>query len=160
MGSGGHAPHWKGNWNKQWYGIRRFFEYLESKAYKMHIRVLLSKYRSYTPCGGLRRRAAQDWSRCCGGSARWPMHDEVLDHCQAALHLPVGAKLVARRNWRRLPGLCLHDLMQLSYRKPEADFFDGLSLPSTSLLDEALKLLLDESAHPAEATCATWACTT
>ena len=39
-----------GNWNKQWYGIKRFFEYLESKAYKMHIRVLLSKYRSYTPC--------------------------------------------------------------------------------------------------------------
>ena len=40
----------EGNWNKQWYGIKRFFEYLESKAYKMHIRVLLSKYRSYTPC--------------------------------------------------------------------------------------------------------------
>ena len=37
--------------------MRRFFEYLESKAYKMHIRVLLSKYRSYTPCpacGGAR----------------------------------------------------------------------------------------------------------
>jgi excinuclease ABC subunit A len=45
------SPHWAGNWNKQWYGVRRFFEYLESKAYKMHIRVLLSKYRSYTPCG-------------------------------------------------------------------------------------------------------------
>ncbi|HWH74514.1 MAG TPA: excinuclease ABC subunit A, partial [Methylibium sp.] len=44
------TPNWKGNWNKQWYGIRRFFEYLESKAYKMHIRVLLSKYRSYTEC--------------------------------------------------------------------------------------------------------------
>jgi excinuclease ABC subunit A len=28
----------------------RFFEYLETKAYKMHIRVLLSKYRSYTEC--------------------------------------------------------------------------------------------------------------
>ncbi|MFY8104731.1 MAG: excinuclease ABC subunit A, partial [Ramlibacter sp.] len=38
----------EGNWNKQWYGIRRFFQYLEGKAYKMHIRVLLSKYRSYT----------------------------------------------------------------------------------------------------------------
>jgi excinuclease ABC subunit A len=51
------SPHWKGNWNKQWFGIRRFFGYLESKAYKMHIRVLLSKYRSYTPCtvcGGAR----------------------------------------------------------------------------------------------------------
>src|SRR4029434_3085663 len=40
----------KAKWNQQWYGIRRFFGYLESKAYKMHIRVLLSKYRSYTPC--------------------------------------------------------------------------------------------------------------
>src|SRR4051812_4294184 len=52
------TPNYKeGNWNKQWYGIKRFFEYLESKAYKMHIRVLLSKYRSYTPCetcGGAR----------------------------------------------------------------------------------------------------------
>ena len=44
------SPNWNGNWNKQWYGIKRFFEYLESKAYKMHIRVLLSKYRSYTTC--------------------------------------------------------------------------------------------------------------
>ncbi|HRE15392.1 MAG TPA: hypothetical protein PLD37_14440, partial [Usitatibacteraceae bacterium] len=30
--------------------VERFFEWLESKAYKMHIRVLLSKYRAYTPC--------------------------------------------------------------------------------------------------------------
>jgi excinuclease ABC subunit A len=54
-------PNWQGNWNKQWYGIKRFFEYLESKAYKMHIRVLLSKYRSYTPCpacGGARLQLA------------------------------------------------------------------------------------------------------
>ncbi|HWS74765.1 MAG TPA: excinuclease ABC subunit A, partial [Quisquiliibacterium sp.] len=41
---------WTGKWQTQWYGIRRFFDWLESKAYKMHIRVLLSKYRSYTPC--------------------------------------------------------------------------------------------------------------
>jgi len=33
-----------------WYGIRRFFGWLESKSYKMHIRVLLSKYRAYTLC--------------------------------------------------------------------------------------------------------------
>ncbi|EWS58961.1 hypothetical protein Y694_03181 [Methylibium sp. T29-B] len=51
------TPNWKGNWNKQWYGIKRFFEYLESKAYKMHIRVLLSKYRSYTPCPPAAARA-------------------------------------------------------------------------------------------------------
>ncbi|MFZ3127002.1 MAG: excinuclease ABC subunit A, partial [Rhodoferax sp.] len=38
------SPNWNGKWNQHWFGIRRFFEYLESKAYKMHIRVLLSKY--------------------------------------------------------------------------------------------------------------------
>jgi excinuclease ABC subunit A len=51
------SPHWTGNWNKQWYGIHRFFGYLESKAYKMHIRVLLSKYRSYTPAPPAAARA-------------------------------------------------------------------------------------------------------
>jgi excinuclease ABC subunit A len=44
------SPDWNGKWQSHWYGVKRFFEYLESKAYKMHIRVLLSKYRSYTPC--------------------------------------------------------------------------------------------------------------
>ncbi len=42
----------EGSWEKKvWYGVRRFFAWLESRAYKMHIRVLLSRYRSYTPCG-------------------------------------------------------------------------------------------------------------
>ncbi|MEP7313500.1 MAG: excinuclease ABC subunit UvrA [Pseudomonadota bacterium] len=35
---------------KVWYGIKGYFEYLERNAYKMHVRVLLSKYRSYTLC--------------------------------------------------------------------------------------------------------------
>lgn len=40
-------PHWSGDWQHQWYGIRRFFEWLETKNYKMHVRVLLARYRSY-----------------------------------------------------------------------------------------------------------------
>jgi excinuclease ABC subunit A len=48
----------EGEWTKNiWYGVRRFFAWLETKAYKMHIRVLLSRYRSYTECsacGGAR----------------------------------------------------------------------------------------------------------
>ena len=41
----------EGEWTKNvWYGVRRFFAWLETKAYKMHIRVLLSRYRSYTEC--------------------------------------------------------------------------------------------------------------
>lgn len=46
-------PLWKGGnqaWKTQWYGVQRFFDWLETKSYKMHVRVLLSKYRSYTTC--------------------------------------------------------------------------------------------------------------
>src|SRR6056297_1076444 len=48
----------EGEWDEGvWYGIERFFKWLESKSYKMHIRVLLSKYRTYHlchACGGAR----------------------------------------------------------------------------------------------------------
>lgn len=37
-------------WPKAWYGIRRFFAWLESNTYKMHVRVFLSKFRSYGTC--------------------------------------------------------------------------------------------------------------
>jgi excinuclease ABC subunit A len=43
------VPGYKSGYN-QWYGIRRFFEWLNSKLYKMHVRVFLSKFRSYTLC--------------------------------------------------------------------------------------------------------------
>ncbi len=41
---------WRKSWPKYWYGVRNFFGWLETKAYKMHIRVLLAKYRSYSIC--------------------------------------------------------------------------------------------------------------
>jgi len=49
----------EGEWQGEgtWYGIKGFFDWLETKAYKMHIRVLLSKYRAYhlcPDCGGAR----------------------------------------------------------------------------------------------------------
>src|SRR5947209_9144931 len=34
----------------RWYGVRGFFRWAESQVYKMHMRVLLSRYRSYTTC--------------------------------------------------------------------------------------------------------------
>ncbi len=40
-----------GGWKKgQWYGVRGFFRYLETKKYKMHVRVMLARYRGYDPC--------------------------------------------------------------------------------------------------------------
>jgi excinuclease ABC subunit A len=34
-----------------WYGVKGLFEHLEKKRYKVHVRVLLSRYRGYTTCG-------------------------------------------------------------------------------------------------------------
>ncbi len=43
--------------DSRYYGIRGFFQWLESRTYKMHVRVYLSRYRTATPCpdcGGAR----------------------------------------------------------------------------------------------------------
>ena len=37
-------------WPRAWYGVKGYFRWLESKSYKMHVRVLLSRYRAYTTC--------------------------------------------------------------------------------------------------------------
>jgi len=42
---------------KGWWGIRSWFKWMESRSYKMHVRVFLSRYRKYEPCkdcGGTR----------------------------------------------------------------------------------------------------------
>jgi excinuclease ABC subunit A len=115
------SPNWNGKWNQHWFGINRFFAYLETKAYKMHIRVLLSKYRSYTPCG------------TCGGarlkteSLLW----RIGTKAQAdAVLLPSKRFMPQGVTWSRaqleaLPGLCLHDLMLMPIDKLRR-FFDSL----------------------------------
>jgi excinuclease ABC subunit A len=132
------SPDWDGEWQKQWYGVKRFFGYLESKAYKMHIRVLLSKYRSYTPCetcGGARLKTESLLWRL--GSKQ--NADGVLE--PARRFMPRGV------DWNRaqleaLAGLTVHDLMLLPIERIRR-FFDEITLPS-ALLDDALKLLLAE----------------
>ncbi|MFC4621916.1 excinuclease ABC subunit UvrA [Comamonas nitrativorans] len=114
------SPRWNGKWEQTWYGIRRFFGYLESKSYKMHIRVLLSKYRSYTPCP------------CCGGarlgleSLLWRVGskadaDAVLPPQQR--FMPQGTGW-SREQLQALPGLCLHDVMQLPLVRLQKFFHD------------------------------------
>jgi excinuclease ABC subunit A len=36
--------------NQKWYGILSFFDWVEKKTFKMHVRVFLSKYRGYSEC--------------------------------------------------------------------------------------------------------------
>ncbi|MFZ9936671.1 MAG: excinuclease ABC subunit UvrA, partial [Luteolibacter sp.] len=47
-----------------WYGVKGFFDWLETKAYKMHVRVFLSRYRSYTTCSACRGKRLQPESFC------------------------------------------------------------------------------------------------
>jgi excinuclease ABC subunit A len=47
-------------WDERWPGVRGFFRWLERKRYKTHVRILLAKYRRFTPCPA------------CGGSKLKP----------------------------------------------------------------------------------------
>ncbi|MBO7410978.1 MAG: excinuclease ABC subunit A, partial [Ottowia sp.] len=64
---------WQKSWPRKWYGVRHFFDWLEGKAYKMHIRVLLSRYRSYTVCpachGARLKPAAHAWRLGASGAS-------------------------------------------------------------------------------------------
>ena len=141
------SPNWNGKWNQQWFGVARFFEYLESKAYKMHIRVLLSKYRSYTECPSCHG------ARLKTDSLLWRIGTKAQADAVMApgrRHLPAGAKW-GRAQLEALPGLCLHDLMLLPLDQLRV-FFGALEqtlLPagSDSLgagQAQAVRLLLDE----------------
>jgi excinuclease ABC subunit A len=71
----------EGRWEDgKWYGVRRFFDWLETKVYRMHIRVLLSKYRAYRTCpacGGARLKPeALHWR--LGGSEGLNLHAVAL----------------------------------------------------------------------------------
>lgn len=53
-------PDWREeDWDGKWYGIKGFFDWLESTSYKMHVRVFLARFRAYVKCpdcGGTRFR--------------------------------------------------------------------------------------------------------
>ncbi|HMH18456.1 MAG TPA: excinuclease ABC subunit UvrA [Burkholderiales bacterium] len=128
---------WRKSWPGVWYGVARFFRWLETKAYKMHVRVLLSRYRAYTPCttcGGARLKVeALLWRVGTKEDA-----DRVLD--PARRFMPLGAKF-SNEVLRALPGLTVHDLVLLPAERTRV-FFEQLHLPAP--LDEATDLLLTE----------------
>ncbi|HVJ59814.1 MAG TPA: excinuclease ABC subunit UvrA, partial [Burkholderiaceae bacterium] len=140
---------WTGKWQKEWYGIKRYFEWLESKAYKMHIRVLLSRYRSYTECSvceGSRLKADATLFRV-GSLAD---AEAVLAAAPLPGPLPAGGAREKYKpvhaNWSAaqlaaMPGLSVHDLMLLPIERVRT-FFDRLTF--TGVMDEATELLLEE----------------
>ncbi|MGB7542986.1 MAG: excinuclease ABC subunit UvrA, partial [Burkholderiales bacterium] len=128
---------WKKSWPGIWYGVARFFRWLETKAYKMHVRVLLSRYRAYTPC------TTCDGARLKLDALLWRVGTKE----DADRTLPPGRRFKPHglkfgdETLRALPGLTLHDLMRLPIVRTRA-FFEQLHLPAP--LDEATDLLLAE----------------
>ncbi len=128
---------WRASWPGTWYGVRKFFDWLETKAYKMHIRVLLSKYRAYTPC------PACEGARLKHDALLWRLGtkqdaDKVFDTYKR--FKPLGVKW-SDDQLAALPGLTMHDLMLLPIERCRT-FFDSLHLPAP--LDQATDLLLTE----------------
>ena len=62
-----------------WYGIRGFFDWMESRAYKMHVRVFLSRYRDLHSLPGMSRNAVQtgdaQFSARSSAEQRWTLPD-------------------------------------------------------------------------------------
>jgi excinuclease ABC subunit A len=128
----------EGAWSRKvWYGARRFFAWLETRAYKMHVRVLLSRYRAYTPC------SACQGARLKTAGLLWRVGSSELADAAlggAARFRPEGVEW-SPTVLAALPGLSIHDLMLLPIARSH-EFFERLVLPRP--LDEATELLLAE----------------
>jgi excinuclease ABC subunit A len=116
----------EGSWeDRKWYGVKRFFDWLTTKSYKMHVRVLLARYRSYVPC------------KACGGARLkpdallWKLPNPVAE-ASASAEAHTSAAVT---------GLTIHDVMLLPISECWR-YFNDLKLSAP--LDEATDLLLTE----------------
>ena len=99
----------------RWYGVRGFFDWLEGRAYRMHLRVMLSRYRAYVECPdcrGTRLKPEALWWRLgarAGGCDGGCDGGHAGDRAGAGLHV--------------------HDVALLPIEEC-AGFFDELTVPA------------------------------
>jgi excinuclease ABC subunit A len=106
------------------YGVRGFFDWLETKKYKLHVRVFLSRYRAYRPCpacSGRRLRpealAVRVNGEEIGAASSWPVSrllrwvgDLDLGERDRAVAAPVVRELSRRLEFLEQVGLSYLDL--------------------------------------------------
>ncbi len=111
-----------GNWEgRYFYGVKRYFDWLETRTYKMHVRVLLSKYRSYTPCQTCRG------ARLKTEGLVWRLGQERNDDQGTYVRFrPTGVDW-SEESLLALPGLSIHELMLLPLSRVEG-FINRLTL--------------------------------
>ena len=99
----------------RWYGVRGMFDWLESKAYKMHVRVFLSRYRNYATCPD-----------CHGGRFR-----------PEALHYRVAEKTLPE-----LAALPVSDLLEV-FKNAEAEATDATTVMLRGEVCSRLRYLVE-----------------
>ena len=82
-------------WPHAWYGVRRFFKWLEGNVYKMHVRVFLSKFRAYTRC------PACQGDRLQPDPLNWKWRGRTLP---ALYRIPIGELLSLMERYHRATG--------------------------------------------------------
>ncbi len=124
----------KGGWKRgQWYGIRGFFRYLESKKYKMHVRVLLSRYRGYDTCEACQGTRLRPEARAVHVGGKSIAELEAMPVTELAMFLSVAGR--ALRGQAR-------DTAQpvLSELSSRLEFLDEVGLGYLSLIRQARTL--------------------
>ncbi len=111
--------------NGGWYGVKGYFDWLESKTYKMHVRVLLSRYRAYTLCpecdGGRFQPATLNYRLVPGGLEILPAVPESVPETR-------GKKRAATVVEKPRAGFTMPELAQLPV-KELIGVMDSIILP-------------------------------
>jgi excinuclease ABC subunit A len=114
-----------------WYGVKGYFQWMETKTYKMHVRVFLSRYRAYKMCptchGARFQPEALAWKLQGGRKKVDEKPDSFLGLISHPAHVSVPASLT-------LPEI---NRLPLSQAR---DFFASLPLPPD---DDAAEQLRD-----------------
>lgn len=125
----------EGGWySRKWYGVRRFFDWLERRKHRMHVRVFLSYYRSYTKCGD------------CGGARlkpeafNWRLGQAVEKVDGYGKFLHPNFQMTGDK-FEKMPGFTIHDIASLPIARC-VEFFSRIQVPPSS--DDAASLLLSE----------------
>ena len=105
-----------------WYGVVGFFDYLERKSYRMHVRVMLARYRSYdlcTACHGARLKPE---------SLNWRIGtlEQAADVIDPSLRYQSPDSAMSASRLRKLPGLNVVDLMRLPLERSK-EFVDAIA---------------------------------
>ena len=155
----------EGSWHGGKYpGVRAWFAWLEGRTYKMHVRVLLARYRSYDPCAvcGGKRLSPQALGYRVGGLDLAAWHALELSDARArldALATTTGQGALARRELcERLAYLERVGLGYLTLDRPARTLSGGEAqrVSLTSALGTSLTgalFVLDEPTvglHPAD----------